>query len=752
MKFSLIFAFILMGFTSLVVQSLLLREFLISFYGNELTIGLILANWIILEALGSKSLAQFALKTKSGLSLYALIQTLISLYLPLSIFLIRNVKNLLGIPFGEGVGILSIVMSSFFIILPLSILDGMEFPLGCRLWSDFSKKPLESAGRVYILEALGFILAGPVFTFIFITRLDSFQIAFCIGIINLFSAGLLLKQACPHLFKKVVFSLVLPLFLGNIFFLFSGAGEKLHLYSIKKQWQNQNLIDYRNSIYANLAIVRQHEQYTVFSDAVPIITTPIPDIVCIEELVHFAMLVSPQPKTVLVLGGGLGGLLKEVLKYPVEKVEYAELDPVLIEMVKKLPTQLTQRELNDPRLEIKLMDGRRFIRLTKNQYDVIILNLPIPTSLQLNRFYTQEFFQLAKDHLKENGIFILGLSGSLSYLSPELRNLNGSILNTLKKVFAYVNIIPGEINLYLATRNYLPLSPEILLERLQERKLTTSFFTPAYLEYRLHSRWLNWFNSTLGDFSQTRRNLDLTPAGLLYSLAYWNSLFSPQWQVLFRAIDRLNFKWLIALVFLAGLVLFGAQRIIPKLRKTSIAWAIFTTGFVGMSFDLVFIFSYQSFYGFVFHHIALLVTAFMTGLTCGGWIMTRRLKRITKDILSFSQIELGIIVLALAVGPLLGMINRFGERNLAFVFFLLSFISGFLVGSEFPLANKIYLKDNLTQTAGTLYALDLGGAWFACLFISTALVPVLGILKTCMVLVCLKILSLAAVVFIKERQ
>ena len=91
----ILFALILMGFTSLVVQTLLIREFLISFYGNELTIGLILANWIILEALGSILASRFSLKSKRPALVYALLQTGIALYLPLSIFFIRDIKNII---------------------------------------------------------------------------------------------------------------------------------------------------------------------------------------------------------------------------------------------------------------------------------------------------------------------------------------------------------------------------------------------------------------------------------------------------------------------------------------------------------------------------------------------------------------------------------------------------------------------------------------------------------------------------------
>jgi spermidine synthase len=81
------------------------------------------------------------------------------------------------------------------------------------------------------------------------------------------------------------------------------------------------------------------------------------------------------------------------------------------------------------------------------------------------------------------------------------------------------------------------------------------------------------------------------------------------------------------------------------------------------------------------------------------------------------------------------------------VIFLLSLVSGVLVGSEFPLANKIYLRgtNRIGEVAGALYASDLLGAWAGAIFVSIWLIPVLGIINTCILIACLKIASLVLV-------
>ena len=157
-----------------------------------------------------------------------------------------------------------------------------------------------------------------------------------------------------------------------------------------------------------------------------------------------------------------------------------------------------------------------------------------------------------------------------------------------------------------------------------------------------------------------------------------------------------------------------------------------------MSLNLITIYAYQSFCGFVFHHIALLVSAFMAGLSLGAWIMIRSLAKM-RDLMRnllviesfFALSSIGIGLTLLARGPSLS-------------YFLLSMLTGFFTGIEFPLANKIYTGGGKkVESGGLLYGLDLLGSWIAALFISMALVPLVGIVNTCTLLFTVKLISLS---------
>ncbi|MCM8757621.1 MAG: hypothetical protein NC903_00990, partial [Candidatus Omnitrophica bacterium] len=352
--------------------------------------------------------------------------------------------------------------------------------------------------------------------------------------------------------------------------------------------------------------------------------------------------------------------------------------------------------------------------------------------------------------LKENGIFGFSVVGSLSYLNPQIRNLNASILNTLREVF-YVNIIPGDFNIFICSPKDFKIDDNIFLNRLKEKNIQTFLINEFYLKYRLHPRWLKWFLDSLADYTKTRKNFDFLPSATFYSIAFWNSIFSPKLERFFQMLDRIDFKLLLLWICLIGLVFLLLMFVLPKLRKLSVGIAVATTGFVGMSFDLILIYTYQVFCGFVFSHIGLLVTAFMAGLTLGGWLMTKNLKKIKKDIFSFLIIELKIIAFCILTIPLLLYLNLFSSPKISFIFFVLSFISGYLVGLEFPLANKIYSQNKIySKTAGILYALDLAGAYFAALIVSIVLVPIVGILKTCFLLGLIKIFSFFSIILSKS--
>jgi spermidine synthase len=745
-------AILSMGFSGLVAQMLLLRELLVVFSGNELSIGIILANWLILEAFGCLLLGKRVEKIKDKIETFVIITILFSLSLPLAVYLIRILKNILGVSIGESVGFLPMLYSSFLILLPTSVSHGALFTFSCKIYSMFFTSDASSVGKVYIYETIGTILGGIVWTYLLIPYIHAFQMTAGLAMLNLLVCIVLIAPYWKiGRFQKIITVIsCLFLFLGG-YSVFAGGVDKLHHLSIKAQWKGHHIVHYQNSIYGNICVAEREGQYIFFLDGIPQIITPIPDIGFVEEFVNLPLLAHPDPKRLLILSGGAGGVINEVLKHPsIEVVEYAELDPLLLKLIRRFSTSLTEEELTDRRVKVKHIDGRLLLKMTQDKYDLILIGLQDPSDLQTNRFFTKEFFSLAKKRLREGGILVIGLPGSLTYLSDELKNLNACIFNTLKSIFSYVRVFPGDgMNLFLSSDSEeISLFDRMrLVDRLKERDIKANVPIARHIEKKIHPGWQDWFLGFLEGSTQ-KINQDFKPLGMFYSLSHWNALFSPYLSGLFRWFEMINL-WMFFALFIVFILLFFFMRSKNiKLFGLSIPFCITTTGFAGMIFDLALIFTFQSIYGYVFSWIGLLVTSFMAGTACGAMIITSLLSRIKDCLKFFINTDLTIIFLSFGLPFIFLMLHPYLDSPgvllpLKILFLVISFICGFLTGAQFPLANKVYLKENtsLSKAAGILYSSDLLGGWLGGIAGGVVLLPLLGLLGTCVVVVLLKLSS-----------
>ncbi len=179
-----------------------------------------------------------------------------------------------------------------------------------------------------------------------------------------------------------------------------------------------------------------------------------------ESLVHPAMISHSNPETVLIIGGGDGGALEEVLKYKsVKHVQMVELDGEVVELSKHYLSKICGNAFEDSRVELIISDGRKFIENTPVKYDVIILDLTDP--MEPSKYvYTKEFYELCKDRLNDDGL--ISLHNDSPFFYPEAFNV---ITKTLKTVFPYcfqfVTFIPGYLLDFAFSVCSATSSPEI---------------------------------------------------------------------------------------------------------------------------------------------------------------------------------------------------------------------------------------------------------------------------------------------------
>ncbi len=153
-----------------------------------------------------------------------------------------------------------------------------------------------------------------------------------------------------------------------------------------------------------------------------------------ESLVHPALLSLENPSNILIIGGGDGCALREVLKHGVDKVTLVDIDGELVEICKKHLRSINQHSLDDKRAEIIIMDGKVFVEKEERKYDCIISDLTDPFGPEIAReLYSKRFYERISSMLNKGGIFVTQ-AGSAFYYG----GVYEEVLRNVKSVFKYV--------------------------------------------------------------------------------------------------------------------------------------------------------------------------------------------------------------------------------------------------------------------------------------------------------------------------
>ena len=738
LKKTTIFCVILSGASAMASQIVFMREFLIVFYGNEISIGIILASWLLWGAFGSAFIGHFSDRFRNKTRVFAFSQLFLAFILPLTLVFIRGSKSIMGISTGEIIGFSPMIYTTFLMLFAPCAIMGFLFSLACRIYRQVAVSKEESVARVYVLEAIGALTGGLLVSYLLIRFMNATSIIFVLFFFNILASWLMQKHSSPYPGCKMVRGATFIILLVLTIIFISGGGKEVRNYSLRRLWSGYNLIASEDSIYGNITVTGREDGRSFYENGLHLYT--VPDLLSSEEAVHFALLEHERPGKVLLVGGGIGGLLAETLKHPVERVDYVELDPTIIELAKKYLSPAESSVLENPKVRIINGDGRFYVKRTPNRYDVIIISLGDPYTAQINRFYTVEFFSEIKRILNEGGVVSFALTSSENYISEELQNYLGSIYSSLKEVFPEVLIIPGDTIHLLASNvpGSLTSDSGFLSEREKQRNINARYVRDYYLFDKLSEERVKYANSVISGKEDAEINTDFKPISYYYATVFWSTHFDvPVIRRLLRSVSSENI-W-IAAAFFCFFILFFSFLLKKRRRKRAALLAVMTTGFAEINFQIAVILSFQVIYGYVFYKLGIIITSFMVGLALGGWIIARNMKSIKNDVRVFIWTQASICIYPLVLPLVFLWLSRTESELISWmganvVFPFLPVIAGIIGGVQFPLANRIYLEseDEMGRVAGLSYGLDLFGACIGAFIAAAFLIPVLGIFGTCL--------------------
>jgi spermidine synthase len=722
-KTRFIFACLILGFSSMVSQIVLLREMIVSFYGNELSLGVMLFVWLFWVGMGSWLGDRLYPKNERSFRKLFFWYLLAAFVILATLVAIRYSKIVLGVMPGEVVGFVPMLVFSFVIMAPLCLISGILFVLNSRFWK-LETEVSSLVTRVYLWESIGAGMGGLLTTFLFIPHLFNFHILALVWIINLLLALFLIFDS-----SRMTRSILISCGILILIFFLADTGDSLQDFSLKKLWRGLPIVHSEDTIYGNIGVIKEAEQITFYENGLLLFSYP--DEFSAEEAVLFALSQKTNPQSLLLIGGGIGGAIAQAQKYKDLKIDYVELDPRLIELSKDF---LPRKEINSlEKTNLKFQDGRLYVKEKSRNgnilYDVVILNLPDPYTAMLNRFYTSEFFQIIKRILKKNGIFSFRVTSQLNYISDEQGLYLSSLYRTLKKSFENVAVLPGHNNIFLASpQGELLADWKEIVGNLKKDSIQTLFVSEYFLPDRLSPQRVDYLQSSILS-KKGKTNYDLSPVCYFYNTILWSTLFQSAEKPLFLWLaDVPRFVYLLVPSLITLTLLFILYK--RKSRRSNLALsAIFMAGYTSIFLEIIVLLGFQIFYGYVYSKMGLILTVFMLGLGVGAYIS--KIKAV-KGQLNFSFLSVVQLIQVILPLVLLFLFTFFAKGTVSEFWMESSLLSlmalcGIVGGLEFTTANHLFLQEVKGKNVGTGYSIDLLASAISSILVSAILIPLIGI-------------------------
>jgi spermidine synthase len=676
------------GIASVVTQLVTIRELLTQFQGNEIVIALILFAWLIIGGVGTllSRLAVGPRRPATGRRL-AWLSLSLAATAPLQLLAIRHFRDVVFIH-GASVGFYPTLGFIFAVIAPYSLMVGFVLPYS--LYVLRNRLPRYPGARIYILDNLGDVTGGALFSFLLVLFLSPLQSLFLAHLPLLVAAVRLLppgKRLQPAPLAGVLAAALLLV-----------GGVALENASLEPG--EGKLLEVRETRYGRLSVRGDQTQVTLFEDGIPVFSSQ--NRIIAEESVHYPLSQLVSPADILLIAAE-GGVMHEIAKYHPRSVDYVELNPAVSDIVFRYGLLAPI-----PGLKVIHRDGRAYLRQSSKTYDAILVNLPEPDTFQVNRFFTAEFFALARRHLAPEGILCFSAQGFDNYLAEPQRQKLSALRNTAAGLFRTVVLLPGQKTYFLCRNRPVDTDVPALLA---EKGIRTDYIEGFYGGNV--SRWRIDNLRALLD-ADTPVNTDTAPQLMRIMFQQWFAKYADSPAPFFIA--------------------FSVLAVIYLVRCTREEFVLFSTGCMTMAGEILVIFAFQIYFGYIYFQIGVIVTVFLAGLLPGA-VFGNRVHRYGRRLLPLTDGVLiglmGLFITALA----------FVGSKLPVAFFLaFGFAVSLVCGFQFPVALALRGDDN--PAAARFFSADLIGAAAGTLVTSLILIPYLGILWAAAAFIGLKLASI----------
>ncbi len=711
------FDLLIIGLVSILGQAVLLRELSVAFYGIELIYVLAMGIWLVWTALGA-GLGRRD-RHPSGTRIHYLF-LLFSLLLVADVVFIRSIRTIFSPVPGAYLPFVHQILAMSAALLPAGLLSGLIFQRAARRYLAGGR----TLARAYALESAGGLAGGLLATLFLRFGLQNLTIAI---LCSLFALCVVFTG--PDKNRAVRAAAAAAGVLALIMLWNSAPLDRA-----MTAWTHPALLATMDTPYCRITVTQQGGQTAVHENDALTFETQGTEA---EEFVHMAALLHPRPARVLILGGGIEGTVREILKHAPTQVDYVELNAAMLTMVApRLPREL-QDPLRAPSVRVTVADARRYLPGT-GLFDLILIGMPEPDSGQANRFYTREFFEMCAAHLDQEGILAFRLKSSENFWTSQQAGRAVSIYRSLKSALPHIQVLPGGASIFAASMQPLTRDPALLSSRLQARAITTRFVSAPYIRF-LYTNDRFFRIARLLESGNVPPNTDLRPICYQYTAMIWLSKFYPGLAAFdlysIRAWTRSHqlLLW-VGATALVLLFLICGQR--PLLRR---ALLVGTAAFAGMILESLLVLYYQVKSGILYQNIGILLMGFMAGLALGALATERYAVSRMRNMQRQDGLLLcaGLAAFSMATSLIIrsGLIDGLvGTTGLLLA-------TGFLVAAVFAFASLESSQDQRDLVA-PLYAADLIGGCLGSVLATLLLIPLAGMVAAAASMAPLALLSM----------
>jgi spermidine synthase len=349
------------------------------------------------------------------------------------------------------------------LVIVMGVLVGLEIPLLMRIVKD-RYNFRDVIAHVLTFDYLGALAASLIFPILLVPRLGLVRSAMLFGLINvavaLWTTFIFANQlATTRLIRGMCLLVLVALGVGI-------AEAKKITATAEDNIYADEIIFARDTRYQHLVLTRFKDDIRLFLNS-HLQFSSRDEYRYHEALIHPGLASIPTPRRVLVLGGGDGLAVREILKYPqLESITLVDLDPEMTKIFSShaMLTELNKNSLSSPKLHVINADAFPWIDSNTDSFDFIVIDFPDPTNYSLGKLYTTAFYRAVARHLSAQGVIVVQSTSPMF-----ARDSFWCIANTLKqaglKTYPYHVYVPsfGEWGFVLASQHdYIPPTPTSL--------------------------------------------------------------------------------------------------------------------------------------------------------------------------------------------------------------------------------------------------------------------------------------------------